>query len=131
MSKMAKGKGAAKAAPNAYQQRLDEEHQEVSAEQRAWFNSIAEKLANDEPLDYAERAMAGAACRLAAATFPDQRPRPRGHQAQFDQLEAWVKYVALVDSGAFKSKAAVVDHLAEFYGVTVEAFRQALGKFTR
>lgn len=100
--------------------------------QRGHAREIARRLEAGESLHdlpSGSGEFAAAILRLWANTLPNKPPRKRGQAPQIDASNIALEFVAMTrNPKAVMSKVKVKEHLAEKYGVSVEAIRGALKK---
>jgi hypothetical protein len=107
----------------------DEQYAELVRRQRARILRIAGKCAGAGLLRRPERQTVAAILREWANRMSETRPRKRGQQPQFDHGEAALEFAMMV-YGVEPGQGTSIAYadLAERYGVSLEAMKQAITK---
>ncbi len=112
-------------------QTTDEQFMAMVDQQRAMFVRLADAVAAGEELSRLDRKVVAAALKLAASNLPDSPPRSRGsaHRARFPHGDAVLEYYAMIRNPTRPiKKTPAVEALAEKYGVSIEAIKDAIKK---
>ena len=106
----------------------DDEYRRIAESQKRGAVAIAGKLMRGEQLTEIEAMIAAEILELWAANKKTVRPKPKGHQPQFNPSDAALEVYGLVHDGDVSSMAKAIEKVAERYDVTNEAMRAAVKK---
>ncbi|QOY61875.1 hypothetical protein INQ40_07815 [Lysobacter sp. H21R4] len=107
----------------------DDEYREVAASQRQWVREMADTLERGETLSKLDLKVATAILRGWADNLPDKQRRKAGQAPRINPSDIALEFEAMTRNPNIPTSAnAAKEHLAEKYGVSVEAIRAALAK---